>query len=91
MHVVEPNHLAPIYMKLSASNIDNFHPTLKDRCRVTAQRICLAPLVIHHEVENMIREVRFATKDYASLMVGSITLLFGDHVKNADENLQAKV
>ena len=85
--MVKPNRLAPVWIELAVENREYFWPTLDDRCRATAQWLCLAPPVITHEVDDMFREVHFATQDCYSLTAGEIVFLFVANTSDAAEKL----
>ena len=54
-HVADSTQLAPIWFELAASERDDFRLTLEDVCRATARRLGLAPPVITHGVDDMVR------------------------------------
>ena len=91
VHVVDTNHLDPIWFELEAAARANFRLTLKDMCRETAQRLRLAPPVIPHGVAEMSREVQFTTRYYAYLEAGTSTFLFVAHMAAEAEYLWDKL
>ena len=78
-------------MELAATNRDNFLLTLEDSCRVTVQRLRLAPLFITHVVTDMVGGVSFSMSDCASLAAGARVFLCVAHMAPAAENMCAKV
>ena len=87
-HVVDTNRLTPIWIELVAVARGDFIPTLEDVYRATARRLALP--FITHGVADMVREVCFATQDYALLTAGTIAFLFFAHATESDEKLQAR-
>ena len=89
-HVVDATRLAPIWFNLAVTARDCFCPTLEYACQSTARHLSLTPPVITHGVADMVREVRFATRDYASLTAVLSAFLFVPHTAVADEKLRAE-
>ena len=90
LHVVDVTWLAPIWFDISTYAQDYFRPTLDDACRAAARHLVLSSLVIIHGVADMVMEARFATRYYASLIVGASAFLFFVHTAMETEKLRSK-
>ena len=72
----------PVWGYIITARIEEFRHTLDNACHVTNQRFQKVMPLIYHSVAIMVRELRFAFRDFSSLTDELITYHFSIHCKD---------